>query len=118
MALTATTVSAHSMSPGYIKTPALGDTTSLKYEITNKFPYPAVFRIELFEKDGKTPVTGWTVNRKLFKMVPGSTKRFTINLDSVKERKLLVCSILDKVDYDEKEPTTITRVCSRLWLWR
>lgn len=118
LAALALNASAHSMSPGYQKEMAVGEKHAMVYEITNEFEFPIVLRVDVFEKDGVTPAYNWTIDRPLFKMVPGSEKRFSITFDTTDERKVIVCSVLDKVGYDEIEPTTVTRVCSRLWLYK
>jgi len=114
----ASTASAHSMAPGYQKEMAYGATHSMVYDLKNEFEFPIVLRVDVFEKDGTTPADGWKVDRQLFKMVPGSKKQVAITFKTEEERKVIVCSVLDKVGYDEQEPTTITRVCSRLWLYK
>ena len=113
---------AHSMQPGYEKKFAPGEAFSIYYEVKNDYEYPATFRIEVFAKDGKTVEEGWKLSDSdPFKLFPGNKKRIRVKLrmlPEIKQRKILVCSILDKVGYNDKEPGTISRVCSRLWLWR
>ena len=118
MALSASLVSAHSMEPGYIKKAVSGFEETLYYTIKNELDFPATFKVNVYEKDGKTLAKGWKVNREHFKIVPGNEKRFAIKVESAIERKLLVCSELYKVGYKNEEPKIITRVCSRLWIWR
>lgn len=110
--------SAHSMSPGYQKEMAIGNSHTMVYNIANDFDFPVTLRIDIFERDGVTPAEDWKVDRRLFKMVPGNNKNFSVTFKTDQERKVIVCSVLDKVGYDEEEPTTITRVCSRLWLYK
>jgi len=110
--------SAHSMSPGYQKELAYAENHSMVYKIENKFDFPIVLKVNVFEKDGVTPAADWTIDRELFKMVPGSKKQFSVTFKTEQERKVIVCSVLEAVGYEEETPTTITRVCSRLWLYK
>lgn len=116
LGLASSGANAHSMEPGYIKKYSTGPEETLYYTIENEYDFPAVFRIRIYEKDGKTPAHGWRVSRTLFKIAPGNEKRFAIKIESTSERKVLVCSELTGIGYNNEEPTIITRVCSRLWL--
>lgn len=118
LGLASSGASAHSMEPGYIKKNGSGFEDTLYYTIKNDLDFPATFRVQVYEKDGKTLADGWRVNREEFKITPGNEKRFAIKINSSLERKVLVCSELYKVGYNNEEPKIITRVCSRLWLWR
>jgi len=118
LAALAFNASAHSQTPGYQKEMAYSETHSMVYEIKNEFDFPIVLKVNVFEKDGITPSTDWTIDRELFKMVPGSIKRFAVTFKTEEERKVIVCSVLHRVGYEEEIPTTITRVCSRLWLYK
>lgn len=109
----------HSMTPGYQKKFAPG-ISGYFYEVKNDYAYPATFSIKVFAKDGKTPEQDWKVDHDEFKLFPGNKKKVRVKfkLEEVTERKVLVCSVLEKVGYDDKVPGTISRVCSRLWLYR
>jgi len=112
---------AHSMTPGYEKKFAPGDVVNLAYTIKNEYDFPAIYRLEVYDKEGHNLEEGWRVDQETVKLFSGNYKRVRLKIkmdEDVKERKVLVCSVLHKVGYDEKDPTTISRVCSRLWLWR
>ena len=116
LGLASSGANAHSMEPGYVKKYGSGIEDTFYYVIRNDLDFPATFKVNVYEKDGKTLAEGWSVNRELFKIVPGNEKRFGIKVNSTIERKLLVCSELYKVGYKNEEPKIITRVCSRLWI--
>ena len=116
LSLASSGASAHSMEPGYVKKYGSGIEDTFYYVIKNDLDFPATFKVNVYEKDGKTLADGWSVNRELFKIVPGNEKRFGIKVNSAVERKLLVCSELYKVGLKNEEPKIITRVCSRLWI--
>jgi len=121
LALSSQGASAHSQTPGYKKIATPGDHMDVTYELKNEFDFPIILRIDVLEKDGSiADESSWETQRRYFKMRPGSEKSVTarIFMGNSNERKVMVCSVLDKVGYEETNPTTITRVCSRLWLWR
>ena len=109
---------AHTMSPASQKIFVSTDTTYVKYNIANKFDIPATFVIELYEKDGKTPFTEYTNRPQNIKLLSGRDTDVYLKIDTTEERKIIVCSKLNKVGYDEKPAFTITRICSKLWLYR
>ena len=109
---------AHSMDPPSQKVLVGVDTTYVKYNIENKFDWPATFVMELFEKDGVTPFTQYESMYEEISLLPARDKDVYLKIDSSEERKLIVCSKLDKVGYDKQEARTVTRVCAKLWLYR
>ena len=109
---------AHTMSPASQKIFVANDTTYVKYTVTNKFPWPAIFVMEVLEKDQKTLFTEWDSLPNNIKLLDGNTSDVYLKIDTTEERKLIVCSKLHKVGYNEQPARTITRICSRLWLYR
>jgi len=109
---------AHTMSPASQKIFVANDTTYVKYTVTNKFPWPATFVMEILEKDQKTLFTEWESLPQDIKLLDGRDTDVYLKIDTTEERKLVVCSKLHKVGYNETNARTITRVCTRLWLYR
>ena len=112
---------AHSMTPGYEKIFAPGTAKSIRYTVKNDYDYPATFRVEVYDKYGEELEVDWKVDKEKFKLFSDASQRVNVKIrmkEDLKERKVLVCSVLDKVGYNDEEPATISRVCSRLWLWR
>lgn len=118
LGLASSGANAHSMEPGYIKKAATGTNETFYYNIKNELDFPATFKVNVYERDGKTLAKGWKVNRGEFKIAPGNEKRFGLKVETIVDRKLLVCSELYKVGYENEDPKIVTRVCSRLWIWR
>lgn len=111
-------VFAHTMNPASQKIYVMGASTYVKYTIENKFNVPAVFEMELLEKDLKTIFTKWQSDSKKIRLPKGTSRDVYLKIDTTEERKLYVCSKLDKVGYDESPSYTITRICAKLWLKR
>jgi len=113
---------AHTMSPGYQKVLVPGDFVTLTYEVGNSFDIPATYEVYVLAKDFKTVEEDWRViGKNPIKLFPGDTRRVRIKFrmpEGVDDRKVIVCSALDAIGYNDENPQTITRVCSRLWLWR
>lgn len=110
---------AHSMSPGYQKKFAPG-VVSLVYEVKNNYEFPATFAIQVFDKSGRNLEKDWKADHSEFKLFAGQSKKVRVKfrLANVNDRKVLVCSVLEKIGYSDEVPSTISRVCSRLWLFR
>lgn len=104
---------AHSQSPGFEVEHAQGSTHSKNYLVSNEYSFPITLKIEVFEKDG-SEATGWFVEKDTYKMLPGSKKIVSIRFDAGTTRKLIVCSTLKGIGYEEKTPPVVSRVCSRL----
>lgn len=104
---------AHGQSPGFESEVALTQTFSKSYELRNSYDFPITLQVEVFEKDG-TPAEGWSTNKSTFKMKPNAKKRVDVTFDVQQQRKVLVCSRLIGVGYEQKEPHIVSRVCSRL----
>lgn len=118
-ALAATSAGAHSQEPGYKKIYA-GKVATQTYTLENAYEFPATYEIEVLDRDGRVPETGWRLleGQSRYRLEPGSSRRFSIivKMNGRSERKLLVCTTLKAVGYEESLPGNITRVCSRLWV--
>jgi hypothetical protein len=106
-------VTAHSQSPGFETEYAIASVHTKTYELENTYNFPITLEIVVYEKDF-SPASGWRTEKSTYKMKPKSEKQVHIQFKSVGTRKLLVCSELKGIGYDEKEPSIISRVCSRL----
>ena len=104
---------AHSMKPGFETELATLPTFVKTYQLTNDYPHPAVFEVQVFEKDWK-PAEGWQAKRASYKLYPGSIAQVKIKFEVPETRKLLVCSILTEIGVHGKKASMISRVCSRL----
>ncbi len=105
--------SAHSMSPGFETEYAPAPVFTKKYELENHYDFPVTLEVYVLNKDG-SPAYGWRTSKETYKMKPRSKKQVTIDFKSVGQRKLLVCSKLIGVGYEESKPSIISIVCSRL----
>ena len=105
--------SAHSMLPGFETEYALAPVFTKTYELENHYDFPATLEVYVLNKDG-SPAVGWRTDKETYKMKPKSKKRVSIDFKSVGQRKLLVCSKLVGVGYEEVKPSIISVVCSRL----
>jgi hypothetical protein len=105
--------SAHSMSPGFETEYAPAPVFSKKYELENHYDFPVTLEVYVLNKDG-SPAYGWRTSKETYKMKPRSKKQVSIDFKSVGQRKLLVCSKLIGVGYEESKPSIISVVCSRL----
>ena len=112
------TVSAHGMTPGFEKETATAAVHAKRYELSNKYQFPASFKVEVFEKDF-TPAKGWKpANGKYeYKLKPQSERNIDLWFKADPEqmdRKLIVCTTLTGVGLELEKPGNISRVCSRL----
>jgi hypothetical protein len=105
--------SAHSMSPGFETEYAPAPVFSKKYELENHYDFPVTLEVYVLNKDG-SPAYGWRTSKETYKMKPKSKKQVSIDFKSVGQRKLLVCSKLIGIGYEESKPSIISVVCSRL----
>ena len=103
----------HGMTPGFETEYAVTETHNKTYVLENSYEFPITLQIEVFEKDG-TPASGWGIDKLTYRMLPQSKKKAEIVFESIGKRKLIVCSTLTGVGYEEERPQVISRVCSRL----
>ena len=101
------------MSPGFETEYAVSDTHSKKYIVKNNYSFPATYKIEVFNKD-MTPAIEWKARKSTFKIKPNSKKEFELKFKSTETRKLIVCSTLTNIGYENEKASIISRVCSRL----
>jgi hypothetical protein len=113
MCILPTLASAHSMSPGFETEYAVSDTHSKEYIVKNDYPFPATYKVEVFNKD-MTPATEWKAEKYTFRIKPNSKKEINLKFKSTETRKLIVCSTLTNIGYENEEASIISRVCSRL----
>ena len=113
MCILPTLASAHSMSPGFETEYAVSDTFSKTYTVKNDYNFPATYKVEVFNKD-MTPATEWKAKKYTFKMKPNSKKEFNLKFKSTETRKVIVCSTLTNIGYENEKASIISRVCSRL----
>lgn len=110
---------AHSQEPGYQRV-FVQDWATQTYTLKNAYEFPATYRIEVMNKDGDAVEQGWKLSegQAVYKLEPGSERRFTVLIDmqGQSERKVLVCTTLQAIGYEESLPGNISRICSRLWL--
>jgi len=105
--------SAHSMLPGFEVEYAPAPVFTKTYELENHYDFPATLEVYVLNKDG-SPAVGWRTDKETYKMKPKSKNQVSIDFKSVGQRKLLVCSKLVGVGYEEVKPSIISVVCSRL----
>ena len=104
---------AHSMSPGF-ETEYTSDEVMIKtYELENHYEFPVTMEVYVLNKDG-SPANGWKTEKNTYRITPKSKKRVTVIFKSEGQRKLLVCSKLIGVGYEENGPSIISIICSRL----
>ena len=113
MCILPTLASAHSMSPGFETEYAVSDTHSKTYTVKNDYNFPATYKVQVFNKD-MTPATDWKAKKYTFKMNPNSKKEINLKFKSTETRKLIVCSTLTNIGYENEKASIISRVCSRL----
>ena len=113
MVLLPTLSSAHSMSPGFEVEYAVTTAHTKTYTITNDYDFPAVYKIEVFNKDF-TPATDWRADKILFNILPRNSKQADIQFKATATRKLIVCSTLTEIGKENEKASIISRVCSRL----
>jgi hypothetical protein len=105
--------SAHSMSPGFETEYAPAPIFTKDYELENHYDFPMTLEVYVLNKDG-SPAYGWRTDKETYKMKPKSKKKLSIDFRAIGQRKLLVCSKLVGVGYEESKPSIISIVCSRL----
>jgi len=103
----------HSMSPGFETEYAIANTLDKTYTLENAYDFPVTLGIVVYNKDGSL-ADGWRVEKETFRMKPKSKKQVHIQFRSTERRKLIVCSELKGIGYNEEKPSIISRVCSRL----
>lgn len=115
----ASSVAAHSMSPGFQKKYTPLDTTVFHYKIQNDFDKTATFSMQVFDREwDPLPKDKWLADQNI-KLVPGQTKRVRVKLKmDTNEQKVFVCSVLDGIGDNDEQTGISTRICSRLWRWR
>jgi hypothetical protein len=110
---------AHSQEPGYRRI-FTQDWATQTYTLKNAYEFPATYRIEVLTKEEVPLEDGWKLSegQSVYKLEPGSERRFTvlINMQEHSERKLLICTTLQAIGYEETLPGNISRICSRLWV--
>jgi hypothetical protein len=104
---------AHSMTPGYEVHGTLGRVFPMEYTLKNNYDFPAVFELEVFNKD-YTPADGWRAPKTEFKLNPGSERKINLDIRVESQRKLLVCTTLKEKGREGEKTSIISRVCSRL----
>jgi hypothetical protein len=104
---------AHSMSPGFETEYAVSSVYSKTYTVTNDYNFPATYEVQVFNKD-MTPATDWKAEKYTFKIKPNNKKDINLTFKSTETRKLIVCSTLTNIGYENEEASIISRVCSRL----
>jgi hypothetical protein len=105
--------SAHAMTPGFETEYAPAPIFTKDYELENHYDFPATLEVYVLNKDG-SPASGWRTAKESYKLKPNSKKRVSIDFKSVGQRKLLVCSKLVGIGYEEVKPSIISVICSRL----
>ena len=106
---------AHGQTPGFqvVKPTTLAHPET--YIIKNHYKFPITLAIEVYNKDG-SPAEGWRIRggKYTWNLLPNSSKEVTIEFKAVNVRKLLVCSKLIGVGYEQEKPGVTSNVCSRL----
>ncbi len=115
-------VSAHGMQPGFTTQVTTTNSVRMDYELHNAYEFPAVFRVEIFDADfNPIPSKFWKIDRKVneYRLKPDSRTKVSLLLRATKGvTKMIVCTTLMGVSYEEIEPSNISRVCSRLLIKR
>ena len=101
------------MTPGFDTEYAGSRVLFKRYEIRNEYDFPITLKMEVFTKNWH-PTAGWKADKQTFKMQSNSTKGVMMFFRSFGTRKLIVCSTLKGIGYEETPPGVISRVCSRL----
>jgi hypothetical protein len=104
---------AHSMSPGFETEYASNSVLTKTYELENHYEFPVTLEVYVLNRDG-SPADGWRTEKETYRITPESSKLVSIDFLSVGERKLIICSKLIGVGYEENDPSIISVVCSRL----
>ena len=105
------------MSPGFEVERTYSEVLAKRYEITNSYNFPAVYKVEVFTKEMQ-PANGWVSDRETYKLLPNSIKYIKIKFDADEKRKLIVCSTLTEIGKNNEKASIISRVCSRLIIQR
>ena len=103
----------HSMSPSFETDWSLTPTHNKTYTLTNNYDYPAVYGIEVLNRDGSI-AEDWESERELYKLLPDSKVKVYMRFKSKGQRKILVCSVLKEIGKQNEKASIISRVCSRL----
>jgi hypothetical protein len=112
--LIAVGTASHSLSPGFEKKFTVSDTYTMTYELSNQYPFPAVFEVKVFNKDFSEN-SDWTTEKIEYKLEPTSVKNLNITFHNVRgTQRRIVCTILKGIGYEESPPQVTTRVCSRI----
>lgn len=114
IALIPTLAMSHSMTPGLEQRTVASRVFQMNYKLSNEYPHPASFKVEVFNKDF-TPAEDWRTDKHTYNLNPNSKRIIPIRFLVEKSRKLIVCTTLIGVNKNEN-PDLISRVCSRLFL--
>ncbi len=111
-------VSAHGMYPGLTTQVTATNSVRMDYELHNAYEFPAVYRVEIFDADfNPIPSQFWKIDREVneYRLKPDSRTKVSLLLRATKGvTKMIVCTTLIGVSYEEVKPSNISRVCSRL----
>jgi hypothetical protein len=112
--LIAVGATAHSLSPGFEKKFTVSDTYTMTYELSNQYPFPAVFEVKVFNKDFSEN-SDWTTEMTEYKLKPTSIRNLNITFHNVRDtQRRIVCTILKGIGYEESPPQVTSAVCSRI----
>jgi len=103
----------HAMSPPSQVVQALLVIHTEDYTLRNDYKHPAVYEILIMNKDG-SPADEWRTEQKVFKLLPGSERTFTLRFKVTETRKLLVCTRLTEIGKNNEKPSIRSTLCSRL----
>ena len=101
------------MSPAGKAVYALSVIHTEDYTLRNDYKHPAVYEILVMNKDGSV-TDEWRTEQKVFKLLPGSERTFTIRFKVTETRKLLVCTRLTEIGKNNEKPSIRSTLCSRL----
>ena len=104
---------AHSMSPAFEVEQALTPVHTKVYTLTNKYPFPAVYEVEVLNKD-ESLAGDWKTDKTEYNLLPNSSRKINIKFKVSTQRKLLVCTKLIEIGTKNEKASIISRVCSRL----
>ncbi len=115
-------VLAHGMQPALTTQVTTTNSARMDYELHNAYEFPAVFRVEIFDADfNPIPTKFWKIDRAVneYRLKPDSRTKIALLLRATKGvTKMIACTTLIGVSYEETEPSNISRVCSRLIIKR
>ena len=112
LSLMPTLIWGHSMAPGFEVEQALTLTHQKVYTLTNDYPHPATYKVEVFNKD-MSPADGYKINKSTYKLLPNSEREVKIKFKAQGQRKLIVCSTLTGIGKQDEKVGIISVVCSR-----